>query len=135
MPRALGIHIRQITHSYVTTITYYYYCYLGYCDDCTEIMIDGIRRENNEVVYKNVGDDVRILANTSICHVNEPVVLRFNGSDTSRSNYSGSCSPNGTSHNCNNLATKDTGVYRIHAILDETLGGSEWCSNDVTMKI
>ena len=104
---------------------------LGYCDNCTEIIIDGISRENNDIVYKNVSDDVKISANTGICHEVEPIVPRFNGSNDTPDN----CSPSGLSYNCNNLTTKNTGVYRIHVLLDDTLGNSVWCTNSVTIII
>ena len=108
---------------------------IGYCDNCTEITINGISRDNNEIVYKNVGDDVKLLANAGICYAEELGVLRFNGSNTSNRNYAGSCSPNGSSYNCNNLSTNDTGVYLMHVTLDDILGNSEWCTNNVTMII
>ena len=42
-PRALGIHIRQITHAYVTTITYCILCgrIKGYNSSITTIMCQG----------------------------------------------------------------------------------------------
>ena len=105
------------------------------CYNCTEIIIDGTSKENNDIVYKKVGDDVQIVANVSTCHAKQSVVLRFNDSDTTTSNYSGSCSQNGSSYNCNNLTTNDTGVYYIHVTLDDTLLGSLWCTNNVIMII
>ena len=80
-------------------------------------------------MYKNVGDDVKIIANISICHAQEPVVLKLNGS----SKYPNNCSPNGSSYDCTNLTTENTGVYVIHATLDDTLGNPYWCSNNVTI--
>ena len=101
------------------------------CYNCTEIIVNGIRRYNNETVYINVGEDLMIEgdiprvfkvlnfaawvnnSNSKICTCDEMLI-------------SLKC-------NCSNLITNNSGVYRLHISLEIecTSSNPEWLSNNV----
>ena len=104
---------------------------LGYCDNCSEIIIDEIERRNKETLHKNVGDDIIIKANTQICSETS-ITLRFNHS-TRGAPKNCEVYHNFSTYKCSNLTTNNTGVYALHVGLQLGSSKPEWCTNNVTI--
>ena len=114
---------------------------LGYCDNCSKIIMDGIRRNNDEALCKRMSDNLIIAG--KIPRVFEVIsfVARRNGSDMLRPRNC-DCDIFTLICNCSNLtAAKNDGKYSVHIILDTMAlvrNGSrtlEWCSNNVTVTV
>ena len=110
---------------------------LGYCDNCSEIVVDGISRENTETICKRAGDDMTIEARFPKVFIVATFVVRLNGQagllpancQTFLSNLTCICS---------NLTAENDGIYTIHVKVDTmiTVNRSshlEWCSNNVSV--
>ena len=111
----------------------------AYCDNCTEIVVDGISRENTETICKRAGDDMTIEARFPKVFIDAAFAVRLNGQagllpancQTSLSNLTCICS---------NLTAENDGNYTIHLLMDTTInveGSSpyqlEWCSNNASV--
>ena len=114
-------------------------CILG-CDNCSEIVVDGISRDNNEIVCKRPGDNLMIEAKI-------PKVFGSPSTFSVRRNGNGQCPGNDEYNlhtlkcNWNNLTTENDGNYTVHILVDTmiTVNGSsynlEWCSNNVSVRV
>ena len=114
-------------------------CILG-CDNCSEIVVDGISRDNNEIVCKRPGDNLMIEAKI-------PKVFGSPSTFSVRRNGNGQCSGNDEYDlrtlkcNWNNLTTENDGNYTVYILVDTmiTVNGSshylEWCSNNVSVRV
>ena len=109
----------------------------GYCDNCSEIVVDGISRDNTEILCKHTGDDLTIEARFPKVFKNSPIVIRYNG-------QLNLLPPNcqillNLTCICKNLTAENDGNYTIHLTLDTMInvtGSSyhlEWCSNNVSV--
>ena len=106
-------------------------CMLGCCDNCSEIVVDGISRENTETICKRAGDDMTIEARFPKVFIDAIFLVRLNGQagllpancQTFLSNLTCICS---------NLTAENDGIYTIHVIVDTMITLLlEWCSNNV----
>ena len=106
---------------------------LANCDNCTRIMINGIERSNNEVVYANISDDITIEGYVPAIYTTEPSsVLVFNNTNTTPPNCH--LQNDNLRFKCSNLTSKETGVYRIHFLFSLSLNSIlRWSSNNVTI--
>ena len=116
-------------------------CILGHCDNCSEIVVDGISRDNNEIVCKRAGDNLMIEAKIPKVF-GSPIAftVRCNGSDQLCPS-SRECDLSTLKCNYNNLTTENDGNYTVYIALDTmiTVNGYphilEWYSNNVSVRI
>ena len=110
-----------------------YVCYVGYCSNCSEIIIDGVRKDYNETLCKRISDDLIIEA--KFPKVFEVIYFSV------RRNCSDGLPPKSCHYNlmtlkcnCSNLTAEHDGIYDYHIILNvlgiKTL---ELFSNKVTV--
>ena len=107
------------------------FCILANCNNCTGIKVNGISRNNNEILCKHPSDNITFQADVPLVASVDAFKLRLNDN---------SCPPNCDSHmdslryNCSNLTTGNRGVYCIHVTLNFELDHNpEWGSNNVTI--
>ena len=113
-------------------------CMLGYCDNCSEIVVDGISRDNNEIVCKRAGDNLTIEAKIPKVF-GDPMptfVVRCNDQFCPINNK---CNQTTLKCNCNNLTTENGGKYTVHVTVNTMISAEmsshmlEWCSNNVSV--
>ena len=114
-------------------------CMLG-CDNCSEIVVDGISRDNNEIVYKRTGDNLMIEAKIpKVFGSHSTFVVRCYGNAQCSSNSE--CDLLTLKCNWNNLTTENDGNYTVHVLVDTmiTVNGyshnAEWRSNNVLVRV
>ena len=108
---------------------------LGYCDNCSEIVVDGISRDNNEIVCKRAGDNLTLEAKIPKVFDNANFVVRCNDQSCPINHK---CNQSTLKCNLNNLTAENDGIYTVHVTVDTmiTVNGSsylEWCSNNVSV--
>ena len=110
-----------------------YVCYIDYCSNCSEIIIDGIRKDNNETLCKHISDDLIIEAKFPKVFKVTTFVVWFNCSNFNRPE---SCVNDlmTLTCNCSNLTAEHNGKYTIHTTLETPdIISLEWISNSVTV--
>ena len=109
---------------------------LGHCDNCSEIIMDGISKDNNETLCKRISDDLIIAAKFPIVFHVISFAVWVDGSNSRGQNIC-DCNIHTLICNCSNLTATSDGTYTIHSILDTmvmVMNGSrslEWLSNKV----
>lgn len=109
----------------------------GYCDNCSDIIVDGISRDNTETLCKRAGDDMIIEARFPKVFKNTSFIVRHNG-ELILLPPNCRIQPNLTCI-CKNLTAKNDGKYTIHLMLDTMISVNgfsnplEWCSNNISV--